>query len=377
MLNPNVQNGGAAADPTATSPLARCHVAVEDQRGSYDEDLAWIIQQFKERVQADAVIVTIHYSDGRPPLIEVADGLEGSLDQTLGDAFWARVELAERKLGWREAGKDFPWHTLTIDMASNRCSRAVISALYHEGGTAERSAVEYVAERFQPVLTGYFKLWLLHRSTSRRMQTIIAALAPVDFGVIVIDSEAKIVFENPAAGAILDEGSALHRCQGSVCAGDAAASVRLRVAIDEALSGGHLKFAPKGCAPLIFLQAPRKFAPLIAAVAAVEQPGVGDDDPAAVIHLFQPPTNIGQMIAPSCEFYNLSSMETRLVTMLVGGGAVAEMAAKEKIKQDTVRTYLKNIFRKTKTKSQADLVRAMLGNSVRLRSPEIPTKYKK
>jgi DNA-binding CsgD family transcriptional regulator len=202
------------------------------------------------------------------------------------------------------------------------------------------------------------------------MQTIIAALAPVDFGVIVVDRDAKTVFENPAAVAILDEGSALHRCRGSICARDTAASVSLRVAIDQALSKKNGKAATQGADPLVFVRSPRNSAPLIASVTAVEQPDVGEDDPAAVIHLFQPPTTVDQMIGPACEWYNFSPMETRLVTMLVAGRAVAEMAAKEKLKQDTIRTYLKNLFRKTKTKSQADLVRAMLTNSVRLRRSE-------
>jgi DNA-binding CsgD family transcriptional regulator len=55
--------------------------------------------------------------------------------------------------------------------------------------------------------------------------------------------------------------------------------------------------------------------------------------------------------------------------MLVSGRTVSDMAEAEDIKQDTIRTYLKNVFRKTGTKSQADLVRAMLTSSVRLRRP--------
>jgi DNA-binding CsgD family transcriptional regulator len=243
----------------------------------------------------------------------------------------------------------------------------VISSFYPAGELGERAPKEFVAERFQPVLTGYFKLWLLHRSTSRRLQTIIAALAPVDFGVIVLDRDAKIVFENPAAVAILDQRTALHRCRGSVCAGDSDASVKLRVAIDEALSPPAKPESGGGASTLVFIKAPKQAAPLVAAVSAVEQPSVGENEPAAVIHLFQPTASADQFIAPACEWYDFSAMETRLVMMLVAGGTVPEMAAREKLKQDTVRTYLKNAFRKTNTKSQADLVRTMLANSVRLK----------
>ena len=365
-----MRNGNGEAEATIPSPTERCHVAVEDHPGSYDEDLAWIIRQFKERVQGSGLVVTIHYAHGRAPEVVVADCDDGPSVDAFHDIFPTRAASTGEALMWHDARDDFPWHTLTMDMATNQCSRAVISVFYPAGSAAERAQIEHVASRFRPVLTGYFKLWLLHRSTSRRMQAIIAALAPVDFGVIVLDRDARIVFENPAAASILDEGSALYRCRGSVCARDTAASVRLRVAIDEALSPRNGLAAAEGASPLVFMKRLRQSTPLVAAVAAVEQPNVGEYDPAAVIHLFQPPTALDQTIAPACEWYNLSPMETRLVMMLVAGGSVVEMAAKENIKQDTVRTYLKNVFRKTNTKSQADLVRAMLTNSVRLRKME-------
>jgi DNA-binding CsgD family transcriptional regulator len=360
--------GPGEAPASIPSPLDRCHVAVDDHPGSYNEDLAWIIRQFKERVGAGGVAVIIHYAAGRAAEIEIADSEEGPSRSELQRLAGAKEKAAGRAPAWREPDKDFPWHALTMDLASNGCSRAVIHALYPQDGAIERSAVEFVASRFQPVLAGYFKLWLLHRSTSRRMQTIIAALAPVDFGVIVLDSNAKVTFENPAATAILDDGSAFRRCRGSVSASDTAASARLRVAIDEALSAGE-KNAGGGASSLVLVKPPRRAAPFVAAVAAVEEQGPGENDPAAVIHIFEPSAAVDQMIAPVCQFYGLSSMETRLVMMLLAGRAVPDIAAAENIKQDTVRTYLKNVFRKTNTKSQADLVRAMLTSSVRLRTP--------
>jgi DNA-binding CsgD family transcriptional regulator len=320
------------------------------------------------------VVVTIHFSDARPPALEVVDSAAGPLQEALRSHAWSDAVPPENGLAWHEPTADFPWHAMTMDLASNHCSQVVISAFYAPAELGERFPKQFVASRFQPVLTGYFKLWLLHRSTSRRLQTIIAALAPVDFGVIVLDRDAKIVFENPAAVAMLDQRSALHRCRGSVCAGDSAASVKLRVAIDEALSALHKGESVGGASPLIFIKPAKEAAPLVAAVSPVEQSSAGENDPAAVIHLFEPSTAVDQLIAPFCEWYDLSAMETRLVMMLVTGKTVPEMALREKIKQDTTRTYLKNVFRKTNTKSQADLVRAMLTNSVRLRRSESPIK---
>ena len=365
---------GPASPVSPVSPLQRCHVLVEEHGGTYNEDLAWIVHQFKQRVEASGVVVTIHFSDGRPPELEVVDSIGGPANDALKSLAWIDDPRPENRLAWHEPSAEFPWHAMTLELASNHCSRVVISSFYRAAELGDRELKEFVAERFQPVLTGYFKLWLLHRSTSRRLQTVIAALAPVDFGVIVLDRDAKIVFENPAAAAMLDQRTALHRCRGSVCAGDNLASVKLRLAIDEALSAPRKAGSAEGASPLVFIKPPKEAAPLVAAVSAVEQSGAGENDPAVVIHLFEPSTAVDQLIAPACQWYDLSAMETRLVMMLVAGGTVPEMAVREKIKQDTARTYLKNVFRKTNTKSQADLVRAMLTSSVRLRRACAPTK---
>lgn len=356
-----------ASATSPVSPREQCHVTVENHSGTYNEDLAWIVHQFKQRVEACGVVVTIHFSDGRPPEIEVADGRDGPSREALRSLAWMKSPLLGNALAWYEPSAGFPWHAMTLDLASNHYSRVVISSFYPSGELSERSSKEFVAQRFQPVLTGYFKLWLLHRSTSRRLQTVIAALAAVDFGVIVLDRDARIVFENPAAAAILDERSALHRCRGSVCAGDNAASVKLRIAIDEALSIQGRPDKAGGASTLIFMKPPKEAAPLVAAVSSVEQTSSGENDPAAVIHLFEPSSDMDQFISPVCEWYDFSPIETRLVMMLVAGNTVPEMAARQKLKQDTVRTYLKNAFRKTGAKSQADLVRTMLTSSVRIK----------
>lgn len=360
----------ASAEPSIPSPSEHRHVSVIDERGSYDDDLGWIIRQLKERIQASTVIVTVHYAGGKHPDILVRDGVAGPSIDDIGSAFWSKARFTEKAQEWHQASSAFPWHTLTLNIAGNHCSRAVISAFYCPTSAVECGAVDYVVSRLQPILAGYFKLWLLHRSTSRRMQTIISALDPVDFGVVAVNQDGNIVFENPAATAILDRGSALYRSRGSVCAIDSLSSVRLRVAIEHSLSTKRGNASGEDSSQIVFIKSTLKSAPLIAVVNVVKQSSSGEDDPVSVIHLFQPPTAIEQMIGPACEWYKLSPVETRLVTRLVAGSDVAEIAAQELIKQNTVRTYLKNVFRKTGTKSQADVVRAMLAVSVRLIRPQ-------
>ena len=356
------------------SPTDRCHVAADESAGSFNEDLAWIVRQYRERTGAAGVAVTVHHVDSGVETVEAVDLEEGPPHDAVHELRWLGNEnrtngrrAAWPRLGWHEPTAEFPWLRLTVDLATNQQTGTRISGFYPPGSVRDRSNVEVIALRFQPVLTGYFKLWLLHRSTSRRLQTIIAALAHVDFGVVVLDKDARIVFENPAATKVLDDGRALHRCRGSICAKGSVESVSLRVAVDRALSGGDAGEAMDATSPVIFVKPGPKSSPVVAAVTPVDDRLCGHNDRAVLVHIFDPALSVDRAIAPICEWYGLSAMETRLVTMLVTGKSVVEMAAREAIKQDTARTYLKNVFRKTGTKNQADLVRLMMTNPIRLR----------
>ncbi len=377
MLDEKRGQDSPAQHETIPSPLERCHLGIEETSAPYNEDLAWIVRQFKERIGASGVAVTIHHFDGRPPAVEVADGQEGPSQRALES--WASVNLKQwtaftggnwPKTSWRAPTDEFPWHSFTMHMASNDCSRAVISAFFPRLNPEEFQAREFVSLRFQPVLSGYFKLWLLHQATSRRLQTMMGALANVDFGVIALDRDAKIVFENPAASRILDSAKVLQRCRGSLSARGAVESVKLRVAIDQVLSGKRMDDGV-ACETLVVIgRATPASSPLVAAVTPVGDSGFEGNDSAAIVYIFDPATPNDQTLAPLARWYGLSAAEARLVRMLVAGRSVAEIAGREALKQDTVRTYLKNIFRKTSTKSQTDLVRLMMTSPVRLRLPD-------
>ena len=64
--------------------------------------------------------------------------------------------------------------------------------------------------------------------------------------------------------------------------------------------------------------------------------------------------------------YNLTPSETRVALMLIDGKRLDQIAEESEIAQTTVVFHLKNLFRKTDTNRQADLIRVLL--SVPLRS---------
>lgn len=327
----------------------------------FDEDLACMLREFREGIGACGVAVTLHPSDGCLPRVEFLEGGDEALDQALQSWEWTAATA-----GWTHASASFGWHMFSLNVASDECGLVAVNAFYRGLAPGAAAAREVIALRFRPVLAAYFRLRLLHRSARRQLETMASALAHLDFGVVGLDRQARILFENAAAARILDQGKGLQRCRGSVGATCLADDARLRAAIKQALSGGSVGDLSAASSTLLLGKAGRKAAPLVAVVAPADHSGFAQD-PAAILHIFDAAAPLERTIRPVCEWYGLSPAETRVVRMLVAGRSVADVASEEEIKQDTVRTYLKSIFRKTNSRSQTDLVRLMMSNPVRLR----------
>ena len=63
--------------------------------------------------------------------------------------------------------------------------------------------------------------------------------------------------------------------------------------------------------------------------------------------------------------YNLTPSETRVALMLIDGKRLDQIAEELEVAQTTVVFHLKNLFRKTDTHRQADLVRVLLSVPLR------------
>jgi DNA-binding CsgD family transcriptional regulator len=169
------------------------------------------------------------------------------------------------------------------------------------------------------------------------------------------------MFENPAASAMLDRGVPVYRCRGSVGAREPVQAVSLRLAIDRALFHPAATAHGDAAAPLIALGAPGAASPLLAAVSPA---GAQSGCDAVALHLFEAAGPGDRTMAAVARWHGLSPMEAHLVAMLAAGHGVAEIAQQAAVKEDTIRTYLKSVFRKTGTKNQGDLIRLMMSNPV-------------
>ena len=74
------------------------------------------------------------------------------------------------------------------------------------------------------------------------------------------------------------------------------------------------------------------------------------------------------IVEPVCRLHGLSQSETRLTCALIGGESLGCAAKIIGVREQTARSYLKQIFVKTDTNRQAELVQLMLKSAVRLSS---------
>lgn len=89
----------------------------------------------------------------------------------------------------------------------------------------------------------------------------------------------------------------------------------------------------------------------------------------------------GRLFAPYqewlCRFYSLTRLEAQLVTQIVEGRSLAEVATNLRVSIHTVRTYLKQIFGKTGVHRQAELVKLVIGGIGQVRAdPDGPNTTK-
>ena len=173
-----------------------------------------------------------------------------------------------------------------------------------------------------------------------------AALARLSVGVVVVDASAKVLFANQVGARLMREGDGLSLGSDGICrAGIPARTQALRDLVAAAVTTGE--------GGVMSLNRRDGLRPLALAVC-----GTG---PNATLYVNDPdqtplpsPAELGKLLA-------LTPAEARLSHALASGAALEEAAMTCGITVGTARAYLKQIFLKTGTQRQADLVRLILG----------------
>jgi DNA-binding CsgD family transcriptional regulator/PAS domain-containing protein len=195
----------------------------------------------------------------------------------------------------------------------------------------------------------------------RHIAGLETALDQSIYAIMLLGYDGALLFANQAARRLLDASDGLRRSGRTVSSSDLGDAVKLQVAIDHVCRGE----AHQGEQPVVALRRRNGRRPLLACVSPVQDRGPSGSEASAVLRIVDPDCRVGPLIEPVCAHYRLSAVESRLACFIATGLTLEEAATQLRIKEQTARSYLKQVFLKTETNRQADLVRLLLSSAIR------------
>lgn len=184
-----------------------------------------------------------------------------------------------------------------------------------------------------------------------------SALDQLRHGVVLLDQALGVLHANRIAEVLLRDGSQLSARGRRLTAVRPDEQARLAAMLQAAgLPGGPpptpLVLAATATAPRLVLSAMRLGAAPIAAVT---------ERPVTLLLLVDPATDRPGAARVLSGLYGLNATEQRLALALIDGSSLREAAARADVTYETARWNLKQLFQKTDTRRQGELVARLLG----------------
>ncbi|MEJ5976716.1 helix-turn-helix transcriptional regulator [Novosphingobium sp. PS1R-30] len=277
--------------------------------------------------------------------------------RSLSARSWARGEKPQPRWQWsRLPDCTDDWLQIEFPLASG--SVTVVGSVADDLYGRERLelALPELVEEAAP----FFHLCEVTLRSQASAGRLRAAANLSAVGIVIVDAYANVLFANDAAERICDESRALRLTDDVIRATALSDSLRLQAAIEHVVSGRDSSTLE---APVIALNRARG-RPVMLSVNPMGSSALQNDQAAAILCIFDPECNFASSIKPACEFHRLSAMESRVAELMVKGHSITEAADRLGIKEYTARSYLKQIFQKTGTNRQGELVALLLRASV-------------
>jgi len=197
-------------------------------------------------------------------------------------------------------------------------------------------------------------------------QALRVATDQLSAGFIICGADARIFHANCAATEMMEQGWPIRRYNQNF----------LRVSDrgrHEHLLSGLRQIA--GDASIINADQPSLEIPLASvrsvrgAAIATLRPLLIQDQPLMSLFITVAARNCGVEVSGFSACFGLTPAETRTLQQVMKGRSAIEAASSLKVSHNTVKTHLRNIFAKTRTSRQPDLVNLFLGLTPPLRGP--------
>ncbi|WP_375397792.1 helix-turn-helix transcriptional regulator [uncultured Sphingomonas sp.] len=260
---------------------------------------------------------------------------------------------------WVPADDGQPGATTLVRVASAGAVTYILALVFETASAVARARVARLIPTLTALIAAQIEAEGRFEALEERHSACVLALDHGTCGVIAVRADHTVLFSNTAAAAMLADGDGLHLRRGVVRPVDYRQAVRFEAALDAVQEGRGAGRAGKPPALVMLLPSQGKARPLIVAVVPARAGPASAQGASALIYLFQPDIHSVHGLDTIAELHGLSGVERRLLAQLCAGLTVAESAERLRIKLETARAYLKQIFAKTGTHRQAELVALM------------------
>lgn len=185
----------------------------------------------------------------------------------------------------------------------------------------------------------------------------VEALDHIDAGVLVLDTNCRVLHANAAARGMLSDNTELAVISGCIRLRSPSLQQRFLSLVRAAIEVAEGRRAQAASA----LTVPQRDRLSLALEILPLRPSAcpfGSQDPACVIFVRDPQAPVA--VDPLRQLFGLTHMEGVVAAALVRGHSLEEMAASLAISIETVRTHLKRVMAKTGTRRQAQVVALMV-----------------
>jgi DNA-binding CsgD family transcriptional regulator/PAS domain-containing protein len=268
---------------------------------------------------------------------------------------------------WLDIPNDVPGCSQLLSAFTGQKGAIFIVALsFALRDTIDRPRAEKAARRYRDLIRNIAIMCVEHQRRAVHIDDCHRALDRCDVGIVLLGANAEIVFENRTAVKLLDAGDYIRRKGQSVTGIALDDSVKLGVAVDHVITR-RPSDETQTRVPVVALKQSSGGQPLLVCVISPHDTEIATNGTAAILYLFQPDRDISRSLNFACRLFHLSPVEAALACQLVAGASLSEAATALHVKELTARTYLKQIFSKTRVNRQAALVQLLLSNMIRLR----------
>lgn len=204
----------------------------------------------------------------------------------------------------------------------------------------------------------------------RRSGELAEALDAIEHGIVIVTSDSRLVHANAAAEQLLRESDGLVSHSGRLTASAPHTRSRLEAVLRFALGGDAFGIRHGGALACDRPSGRRPYALHVLPMHPLRT-GSTSGGPTAMVLIVDPerrPVLASDMLR---QLFGLTKAETAVAQLALKGEGLGPIGEQLQLSRDTVKTHLGNVFCKTGTHRQAELVRLLLAVTVELRqAPE-------